>query len=113
MDRPPKIRTGLGPKRSAAMPLIIPPVKKMNVVIENMAEVALLLVSNSEDMGSKKAPKLYTTPKQMNIETKAHPTAIHPFKESSSPIGSSIIEFFVSGIESPLAEILEMILKFQ
>jgi alpha/beta superfamily hydrolase len=101
MAKPPKIRTGLGPKRSAAMPLIIPPVKKMNVVIENKAEVALLLVPNSEDMGSKNAPKLYTTPKQINIETKAHPTATHPFEESSSPIGSSIREFFVPVIESP------------
>ena len=69
-----------------------------------MAEVALLLVPNSNAIGSKNAPKLYTTPKQINIETKAQATATHPFKESTLSIEASEREYFAPAIESPLYE---------
>ena len=73
-----------------------------------MAEVALLLVLNSNAIGSKKAPKLYTTPKQINIETKAQATATHPFKESTSLFEASDKEDFTPAIESPLYETFKM-----
>src|SRR4051794_26872558 len=69
--------TGRGPTRSARRPVSSPSEKYQAVVIENMKAVAPLPVPKSSAIDVKKAPKLYTTPKTVNVVRKAAATTSH------------------------------------